>query len=199
MQYLNELFFNRMELQTDPLHVLAYYILPANQKVSLNPAHQAQILQLLLDRLGLEGGRIATEQFFDFRRQTGRFHSTMQCWMFGENAKLFWSIQQAEAPELARLAYRILTTPANSVACERAFSAMKFTHNTLRNSMTPERVNKIQFIQMNTHTFDSTGKFEALGPEVSDTDMTEEKLLELEGQDMEAQAYEADGETESAW
>jgi hypothetical protein len=46
MPYLsNESFSNRMELHTDFLHALAYYLLPENQRVTLSATHQTKIVQ----------------------------------------------------------------------------------------------------------------------------------------------------------
>ena len=44
----------------------------------------------------------------------------------------------------------MLRTTANSVPSERAFSAMKAVHSPTRNKLTPERVNKLLFVYLNT-------------------------------------------------
>jgi len=53
---------------------------------------------------------------------------------------------------LAQLADRVLHTLANSVPCERAFSALNLLHTKTRNALTPERVNKLLYIQINSRT-----------------------------------------------
>jgi hypothetical protein len=53
---------------------------------------------------------------------------------------------------LAKLADRILHTLANSVPCERNFSAINIIHNKLRNALTVKKVNKLLYIQINRKT-----------------------------------------------
>jgi len=46
----------------------------------------------------------------------------------------------------------VLHTLANSVPCERAFSALNLLHTKTRNALTPERVNKLLYVQINSRT-----------------------------------------------
>ena len=46
----------------------------------------------------------------------------------------------------------MLHTLANSVPCERAFSALNLLHTKTRNALTPERVNKLLYVQINSRT-----------------------------------------------
>jgi hAT family C-terminal dimerisation region len=50
------------------------------------------------------------------------------------------------------LADRILQTLANSVPCERHFSALNLLYTKTRNALLPERVNKLLYIQINRRT-----------------------------------------------
>jgi hAT family C-terminal dimerisation region len=73
---------------------------------------------------------------------------------------------------LAPLAIRILTTTANSVPSERAFSTMKLQHTKLRNRLSPTRVEKLVFIHINRRIL-------AGGPKAVHS-MKEEEVLQLE-------------------
>jgi hypothetical protein len=48
------------------------------------------------------------------------------------------------------MALRLHHAHATSVPFERAFSALKFIHSPLRNSLTDARVDKLQFIYLNS-------------------------------------------------
>jgi len=50
---------------------------------------------------------------------------------------------------LSPFARRVLTSIANSVLLERAFSNMNYIHSKTRNSLDVERANKLQFVHMN--------------------------------------------------
>jgi hAT family C-terminal dimerisation region len=78
--------------------------------------------------------------------------------------------------ELARLAARIFGTIANSVASERAFSAMNLIVTKLRNRLSPEKANKLIFIYMNQRVLDRSGDL-LLGDWV---DKTDDEQLDLE-------------------
>lgn len=77
-----------------------------------------------------------------------------------------------EAPILAQLAIRILTTTANSVPSERAFSTMKVQQTKLRNRLVPSRVDKLVFIHINQRIL-------AAGPKAIHQ-ATEDEILQLE-------------------
>jgi hypothetical protein len=65
---------------------------------------------------------------------------------------MFWQLHFDDNNALAQLADRVLHTLANSVPCERAFSALNQLHTKTRNALTPERVNKLLYIQINSRT-----------------------------------------------
>jgi hAT family C-terminal dimerisation region len=65
---------------------------------------------------------------------------------------MFWQLYFDNNNALAQLADRVLYTLANSVPCERAFSAPNQLYTKTRNALTPERVNKLLYIQINSRT-----------------------------------------------
>ena len=60
---------------------------------------------------------------------------------------------RTECPELASFAIRLLKAPANSVAAERAFSAMNIIHTKSRNRLPVTSVHKATHIAMNIRAF----------------------------------------------
>jgi hypothetical protein len=51
-------------------------------------------------------------------------------------------------------AKRLLTTIGNSVPSERSFSTMKYIHSKIRNRLSVERANKLQYIFINSRVLD---------------------------------------------
>jgi hypothetical protein len=84
---------------------------------------------------------------------------------------MFWQLYFNDNNALSQLADRVLYILANSVPCERAFSALNQLYTKTRNALTPERVNKSLYIQINRRTL----RRDALA----------EKLLEDEDEDEE--------------
>jgi hAT family C-terminal dimerisation region len=74
------------------------------------------------------------------------------------------------------LADRMLYILVNSVPCERAFSALNFLYIKTRNALTPERVNKLLYIQINSRTLRRDGLVEKL-PEDEDEDEEDDLMV----------------------
>jgi len=86
---------------------------------------------------------------------------------------------------MSQLALELLSCTANSVASERAFSAMNFLHSKLRNRMTLERTNKLLFIYINLRSIrKASGTQEAYEKKVS-KEQEAEMLLNWEDDMME--------------
>jgi hAT family C-terminal dimerisation region len=77
---------------------------------------------------------------------------------------------------LSQLADRVLHILANSVLCERAFSALNQLYTKTRNALTPERVDKLLYIQINSRTL----RRDTL---VEDEDKEEEDDLVVDGEE----------------
>jgi hypothetical protein len=79
---------------------------------------------------------------------------------------------------LSLFAKRLLNTIGNSVPSERAFSTMNYTHSKIRNRLTPERANKLQYIHMNSRVL---AKQKSLQPTTEELLEMEELYTELQG------------------
>jgi hAT family C-terminal dimerisation region len=93
---------------------------------------------------------------------------------------MFWQLHFNNNNALAQLADRVLHTLANSVPCERAFSALNQLYIKTRNALTPERVNKLLYIQINSRTL----RRDALaGKTLRDENEDEEDDLVMDGEE----------------
>jgi hAT family C-terminal dimerisation region len=81
---------------------------------------------------------------------------------------------------LAQLTDRVLYTLANSVSYERAFSTLNQLYIKTRNSLTPERVNKLLYIQINSRTL---GRDALAGKILTDEDKDEEGDPVVDGEE----------------
>ena len=71
---------------------------------------------------------------------------------------MFWLQQLKYTQIIGKLATRIFSTPANSVASEHSFSVQNLVHSKSRNALYPQRVNKLTYIHTNTHVLTQTNK-----------------------------------------
>ena len=84
-----------------------------------------------------------------YYNRTGPFKDTDRHWDFKDNPDVFWQLYMNESRPLATLAVRMRKTLANSCVSKRTFSVMKTIYTTAWNRLTPERINKLLFIQIN--------------------------------------------------
>ena len=62
----------------------------------------------------------------------------------------------AAAPQLQKVAMRVLAQVASSSACERCWSVYDFIHSARRNRLAPARAEKLVRIYMNLRLVDAT-------------------------------------------
>lgn len=84
------------------------------------------------------------------------------------------------APELGNIALRLAQTPANSVPSERAFSTLNLLLNELRNKLSNEKVDMLQYIYMNERVLARALKDEDKMQPKHMGLATDEMLVELE-------------------
>jgi hypothetical protein len=73
------------------------------------------------------------------------------------------------APAIAPIARRLALTPSNSVPSERAFSILNLLQNKLRNCLTNQRVDKLQFIYLNERVLQRAEEKERIDRTAFDT------------------------------
>jgi hypothetical protein len=147
--------------------VVIYYSVLTNNLVG----EQERVLKTLKAYLPPDDVPRAMQAFLRFYTRRGPFREDHSSWDYAEDPVMFWQLHFDDNNALSQLADRVLHTLANSVPCERAFSTLNQLHTKTRNALTPERVNKLLYIQINRRTL----RRDALA----------EKLLEDEDEDEE--------------
>ena len=115
--------------------------------------------------------------------------SINEAWNTTDDPVHFWRMVTSVSPHLGRIARRLWSTTANSVPSERAFSTMNYIHSRLRNRLTPERANKLQYIYINERAIRS---LEAQVLSEEDMLQMEDDWIEEQGTTVQAQAPDGD-------
>ncbi|XP_039803889.1 uncharacterized protein LOC120667988 [Panicum virgatum] len=71
------------------------------------------------------------------------------CEHFEFNPASWWRLYGGGAPDLQRMAIRILSLTSSSSGCERNWSTFEQHHTKRRNKLTTERLNSLVYIQFN--------------------------------------------------
>jgi hypothetical protein len=115
-----------------------------------------------------------------WREQLTPFKKGAFCWKFaGTGAREFWISTINRTKALGTLCNRLFSTPANSVPSERSFSAQNYIHTKTRNSLKPDRVDKLTYIYMNSRVFDARKEGNQLLT-AEEEEQLEEEMDELE-------------------
>ncbi|CAD6257460.1 unnamed protein product [Miscanthus lutarioriparius] len=141
-----------------PLHVAAYM---------LNPYYSYSNLAIFSDSIVGEKFMLCVETFYHgeddkeyravnedlekFQKRHGSFSKKMarSCERFEFNPASWWRLYGGGAPDLQRMAIRILSLTSSSSGCERNWSTFEQHHTKRRNRLTTERLNSLVFIQFN--------------------------------------------------
>jgi hAT family C-terminal dimerisation region len=156
--------------------VVTYYSVLTNNSIG----EQERVLTTLRAYLPPSDVPRATQAFLRFYTRRGPFRGDHSSWDYTEDPVMFWQLHFDDNNALAQLADRVLHTLANSVPCERAFSALNQLHTKTRNLLTPERVNKLLYIQINSRTLRRDA---VAGKTLEDEDEDEEGDLMVDGEE----------------
>ena len=99
----------------------------------------------------------ARQQYASYKAKEGLFGQAAA----EEDAKAmpawqWWQLYGAGAPELRKVAMRVLSQVASSSACERCWSVYDFIHSARRNRLAPARAEKLVRIYMNLRLVEAT-------------------------------------------
>jgi hypothetical protein len=142
------------ERQTSEIHLMAFHLNPANQTAPYkNTGELNKLMTFLKDHQDPEEHMQTRLQFLHYKTRRQEF-AAEELWekQWVANLMDFWAYAYTAGPELAVFAQRLLSTPPNSLPCERAFSCMKLHQNRLRTYLTLARLDKLCFIHMNRRT-----------------------------------------------
>ena len=129
-----------------------------------------------------EEANLMHTHFSLWREQLTPFEKGALCWKFaGKGAREFWISTINRSKALSILCNLLFSTPANSVPSERVFSTQNYIHTKTRNSLKPDRVDKLTYIYMNTRVFD--GKKQVLTAD--EEEQWEEEMVETDVEDIE--------------
>jgi len=186
-------FRERTEKQITNIHYAAWLLDPIS---ILKPPGQAQIdmgVQFLLARSKEEDRKAIHTSILEFRTQADVFGPSHIASMHYDNPILFWKsyLFDQNHSVLAKLAVRIFEAIANSVASERAFSAMNLIHSKLRNRLGSVKAHMLIYIYMNQRVLDRNNSI-LLGDPIEKTQEEQVQLEEIllqftedEGSDIE--------------
>jgi hypothetical protein len=138
----------RREKQLLPIHRIAYFLDPINSKANLTNSELKEIDTAFKQQI--PDYTRALSDFFDFRNHKGNFADGVVAWGYIKKPKLFWNCQETSSPALSSYAKRLLTTIGNSVPSERAFSTMNYIHSKIRNRLSVEKADMLQYIFINS-------------------------------------------------
>lgn len=143
-------FYPRFKRQVLPIHAVACFLTPSNRTVPLDAATERDIFSFFEKYTNSpQDAATAFHEFHAFRNMLEPFDALRLCWKAEADPRMFWLYQMTHTKVLANLAYRLFSTPANSVPSERSFSIMNLIHTKLRKNLRPVKVNKLTFIYIN--------------------------------------------------
>ena len=150
---VNGTFAQHYQRQVNSIHIAAYYLLPENRTKSLPASFESQ-LQIFFQQYTstLVDYQTISIEFESFRAQESPFEYGRRCWGLANHAKLFWHAATNHTKLLGKLAYRLFSTPVNSVASERDFSTQNLIHTISRNAPHSERTDKLMYVYINGRT-----------------------------------------------
>ena len=125
----------RAQKQTGDLHFAAMLLDPISLLKKPGQAQMDRANQYLLAHVQEKEKKEVHASFLEFRTRGSVFGSTYPSAMHYDSPVAFWKSYLYNETHwvLAQLAVRIFEAIANSVASERAFSAMNLIHSKLRN------------------------------------------------------------------
>ena len=144
--------------------------------------------QYLLSHVQEKEKKEVYTSFLEFRTCAGVFGVSHPSAMHYDNPVVFWKSHLHDEVYwvLAQLAVRIFKAIANSVASERAFSAMNLIHTKLQNRLGIEKANMLIYIYMNQRVLDRNGNIFVGNPgekTLKEQVLLEEAILEIVGDD----------------
>jgi hypothetical protein len=181
-------FQTRAQKQTGDIHFAAMLLDPISLLKKPGQAQVDRASWYLLSHVQEREKKEVHASFLEFRTRVGVFGASHPSAMHYDNPVAFWKSYLHDEAHwvLAQLAIRIFTAIANSVASERAFSAMNLIHTKLRNRLGVEKANKLIYIYMNQRVLDKNGDIFVGDPgekTLEEQVLLEETILEIVGDD----------------
>jgi hypothetical protein len=138
----------RHNKQLFDIYTAAYFLQPSNCQAPMTDSNLRQLEKLF--KQYIPDFKQALQQFFEFRNHERGFGYTAVAWGYLDILLLFWNCQEMSSPVLASFARRLLATIGNSILSEQAFSTMNYIHSKIRNRLSTDYTNKLQYIYINS-------------------------------------------------
>jgi uncharacterized protein (DUF2267 family) len=147
----------RLNTQTQPIHWAAFLLDPISALRALDLAGQECAKHWILERV--KNKKAVSCSIQDFLGRKNGFTKSHISNLHIDDPVRYWTsyFNSKDHDGLARFAVRLFQTVVNSVASERAFSAMRLIISKLRNRLSPEKANKLIFIYMSQRVLDQAG------------------------------------------
>ena len=181
----NHVWKNRVLSQSTSLHIVAALLLSRNQNIMIIDLTARSTFNAIMmsffekhvnDHHDVE---LAMKQWLAFKDQIDGFRSTVDCWRWIEDSKLFWLCVESFASQLFKLAIRINRILGNSVLIERDWSIMNLIKTKTRNSLSNVNVDKLMYIYMNERTLNRSKDLKKRLRYTQSIEIDEEKLCAM--------------------
>ena len=195
-------FQKRSMAQLGDVHFAAMLLMPSMSSSHFLKREYDRALKFVLGRTpNLAQRTQISASFIEFRARSGTFARSAISAIHTQDPALYWKSYVVDGSTqhvaLARIAVRMFEAVANSVASERAFSAMNLIHSKMRNRLGTEKANKQIFIYINQRVLDKKGGIffgDSVNKTPKDQVQLEKELLEILGKDDEEEIVDDDEE-----
>lgn len=186
----NKGFAQRYARQVLPIHIAAYYLIPANRALSrqldANPDYRVKLFDFFVDySKSDEDAKALRIEYIHYVTQRSPLEPSHICWLHEDDPKDFWLFASISTTHLAQLALRVFNAPCNSVPSERAFSIQNLIHSKIRNRLHPDKVDKLTYIYMNSRVLKLKSNPSSNEIIRSPLDLSEEQLVQMEDELLE--------------
>ena len=121
--------------------------LPPHQDIELSEERNKCIKRYFPDG---EARKAVNVEFARFSGQMDSFGSADSIEDRGtEDPKMWWLVYGASAPNLQKIALKLLGQPCSSSCCERNWSTYSFIHSVKRNKILPTRAEDLVYVHTN--------------------------------------------------
>jgi hypothetical protein len=148
---------SRWEMAHTPFHAAAYALDPEFQGHRHDPGSEVHtgLMTMLSKLVSASGCSDAKDQYLHYQDKTDIFSPLTAdgkvMWEAAATmpAHRWWMVHGSVAPELSKLAVRVLAATSTSSSCERNWSTYEFIQSRRRNKLTTQRCNDLVFVFSN--------------------------------------------------
>jgi hypothetical protein len=147
---IKDIIKRRWEKIYDPVMLVAYLLNPRISEHKLPEEGMTLLSNFIIKYYPNDSIKI-WEQFLQYKARSGIFGNSL-AWVSINNVDLltWWKGNfGAVAPELTKVAVRVLSIPTSSAAAERNWSTFSYIHDKKRNKLTNDRIFKLVYIYFN--------------------------------------------------